>query len=249
MNIISRCKTSIALIMIPVVLSGCAAHTMISKRNLAVETKMTNTIFLEPVEPEQKTVYLQIKNTSDKPDLHIVESIKSSIQSKGYKITNSPKSAHYIIQANILQVGASNLRDMERAMGGGYGSALTGAITGATAGVLINNNSGTVPLLGGLIGAAAGVAMDAMVKDVMYSIVTDIQISERLSGNVIAKQSTQSKLKQGTSGTVNVTSNQTTNWNKYQTRIISSANKVNLKFEEAMPKLIAGLSQSIAGIL
>ncbi|MDM7202565.1 complement resistance protein TraT, partial [Citrobacter freundii] len=47
------------------VLSGCGAMSAaIKKRNLEVKTQMSETIWLEP--SSQKTVYLQIKNTSDK---------------------------------------------------------------------------------------------------------------------------------------------------------------------------------------
>ena len=35
---------------------------------------------------------------------------------------------------------------------------------------------------------------------------------------------------------------------KYQTRIVSEANKVNLKFEEAINPLTQGLAKSISGI-
>lgn len=246
--LVKVCKVVMIACVVPAMLSGCAGKTMIAKRNLAVETKMTNTVFLDPVEPEQKIAYLQIKNTSDKPNLEIAETIKANIESKGYKVTNSPKEAHYMIQANILQVGATDLREVENAMAGGYGGALGGLVAGgATAGLI--KDSGRNIVAGGLVGAAAGMALDAMVKDVMYSMITDIQISERTPEGVTANQSTQSKLSQGTSGTVNVTSNQTTNWRKYQTRIISSANKVNLKFEEAAPELVSGLASSISGLL
>jgi len=47
------------------VLSGCGAMgTAIKKRNLDVKTQMSETIWLEP--SNNRTVYLQIKNTSDK---------------------------------------------------------------------------------------------------------------------------------------------------------------------------------------
>ena len=37
-------------------------------------------------------------------------------------------------------------------------------------------------------------------------------------------------------------------WKRYQTRVMSSANRVNLDFEDAAPELVAGLTQAIAGI-
>lgn len=56
-------------------------------------------------------------------------------------------------------------------------------------------------------------------------------------------------LRQGTSGAKIQTSTETGNQHKYQTRVVSSANKVNLKFEEAKPVLEDQLAKSIANIL
>lgn len=61
-------------------------------------------------------------------------------------------------------------------------------------------------------------------------------------GNVAA-------LRQGTSGAKIQTSTETGNQHKYQTRVVSNANKVNLKFEEAKPVLEDQLAKSIANIL
>ena len=53
-------------------LSGCAAvQTAISKSDLDVQNKMTDTIFLDPVSQSKKTVYVQVKNSSDKPDIDL----------------------------------------------------------------------------------------------------------------------------------------------------------------------------------
>ncbi|HBH5256459.1 TPA: hypothetical protein KTU13_004107 [Escherichia coli] len=56
-------------------------------------------------------------------------------------------------------------------------------------------------------------------------------------------------LRQGTSGAKMQTSTSTGNQHKYQTRVVSNANKVNLKFEEAKPVLEEQLAKSIANIL
>ena len=53
-------------------LSGCAAtSTAVAKRNLDVQTKMSDTIFLDPVTPDERTVYVDVRNTSDQPGLDI----------------------------------------------------------------------------------------------------------------------------------------------------------------------------------
>lgn len=56
-------------------------------------------------------------------------------------------------------------------------------------------------------------------------------------------------LRQGTSGIKLQTSTEEGNRAKYQTRVVSSANKVNLKFEEAKPALEAQLAKSVANIM
>lgn len=52
----------------------------------------------------------------------------------------------------------------------------------------------------------------------------------------------------GAIGVVAVISNRNSNMNKYQTRVISIANQVNLKFEEATPLLQRELINSIGNI-
>ncbi|MEK7792160.1 MAG: complement resistance protein TraT, partial [Pseudomonadota bacterium] len=62
----------IGIIIFSLILNGCAAvHTSIAKKDLDVKTKMSDTIFLDPVEPEQRTVYLNVRNTSDKTNFDI----------------------------------------------------------------------------------------------------------------------------------------------------------------------------------
>ncbi|MGZ7310547.1 complement resistance protein TraT, partial [Streptococcus pyogenes] len=81
-------------------------------------------VFLDPVAPSKRTVFLQIRNTSDKPNLDIKSDIKANIESRGYKVLDNPDKAHYMIQANILQVGKADLRDSENFLSQGFGSAV-----------------------------------------------------------------------------------------------------------------------------
>ncbi len=228
-------------------LIGCAAtHTAVSKRKLDVQTKMSETIFLDPVGASKRTIFVQVRNTSDKEALDLASPITDAISAKGYTVTTDPDQAHYLLQANVLHVGEGNLNDMHDALQQGYGSAIGGAVVGAAAGSLSSNNNGAV--IGGLVGAAVATIADAAVKDIVFTAITDIQISERAGNNLSVQEKTKSTLKQGTSGSKIVTSTETTNWKRYQTRIVSTANKVNLKFKQAEPELTAGLIRSISGL-
>lgn len=224
---------------------GCAAvHTSVKKRNLDVQTKLSETIFLEPVAPNKRIIFIDIRNTSDK-DLNVAQGIKDRIQSRGYTITDNPDDANYMLQANILKVGKADLRSSNSALQAGFGGALAGAALGAS---VSNYDRGSVAGAG-LLGAAVGVVGDALVDDVLYEMITDIQIRERpLKGEVIV-QSQQTHATQGTATTIKQSvSGGDIQWKIYRTRIVSTANKVNLAFDEARPTLVNGLIKSVGGI-
>ena len=248
--LITQMKKLLALVSVLALLAGCgAAHNAINKRTLDVQTKMSATIFLDPVVTDKKTVFLQIRNTSDKPEFDLGQNIAAAMAEKGYKAVEAPEQAHYLLQANILQVGRSDLRAADHALTQGFGAALTGAIAGAAVGTLAtseNNERGAIA--GGLIGSTVATVADAMVHDVVYSVITDVQISERVANSIVVKEKTRSKLKQGERGVREITSTEKVEWKRYQTRIVSTANKVNLKFKQAAPELIKGLTRSITGI-
>ena len=63
---------------------------------------MSDTVFLEPVSPDKRIVYVRVRNTTDK-DIQVDQAIKSSIESNGFTVTNNPDEAYFMIQANILQ--------------------------------------------------------------------------------------------------------------------------------------------------
>jgi hypothetical protein len=229
-------------------LVGCQTTTkMIKHGKLEVQTKMSETIFLDPIEDDKKTVLLQIRNTSDKSGLEIESKIRSAVESKGYRIVNSPKQANIMIQANILQVGKSTLENPFEALSGGYGSGLEGFATGAMlAGA--TGGSGRSMLGIGLIAGIGNTILDAAVQVVNFTMTIDLQISEKAEGNFVS-ESSDASLKQGNSGYKKSTWKKKTNWKRYQTRIMSVAKKTNLKFEEAEPKLTEGLVKSISGLL
>ncbi|MFT4271956.1 MAG: complement resistance protein TraT [Pantoea sp.] len=226
-------------------LSGCGAmSTAIKKRNLEVKTQMSQTVWLEP--SSQKTVYLQVRNTSDKDMSDLQTLLAQDLQAKGYTVTSSTDTAYYWIQANVLKADKMDLRESQGFLSSGYEGAAMGAALGSGI-TAYNSNSGGAILGVGLAAGLAGMAADAMVEDVNYTMVTDLQISERSKATVTTDNV--AALRQGTSGVKVQTSSEEGNRMKYQTRVVSNANKVNLKFEEAKPVLEAQLAKSVAGIM
>lgn len=230
-------------------LTGCGAtHTAINKRKLDVQTKMSSTVFLDPMNSDKKTVYLQIRNTSDKSELDLEHPIAALMATKGYTRVMAPEQAQILLQTNVLQVGRSDLRAADHALHQGFGAALGGAAAGAAVGSLVSRDNGKGAVAGGLVGASVATVTDAMIQDVVYVVIADVQISERVGNSVTVKEKTRSRLKQGAHGVREVTSTEKIEWKRYQTRVVSTANKVNLKFKEAAPELIQGLTRSITGV-
>lgn len=243
--------TVISIIAFLVVLGGCAAvHTSIAKKDLDVQTKMSDTVFLDPVGPDKKTIYIDIRNTSDKSNFDIQSSIVRNLQAKGYTVTSNPDFAHYWLRANVLSVDKASPTAAENALHSGYGGAITGAAVGAATGAALGGWSGAG--IGGLAGAAAfGIAetvADAAVHDVTYMAITDIEIAEKAKAGVIVRQDSKQDAKQGIGGARTQTSSEISDKKQYRVRIVSTANKVNLEYPEAAPSLTEGLTRSISGI-
>jgi Enterobacterial TraT complement resistance protein len=191
-------------------LSGCAATTTaIGKRKLDVQTRMSHSVFLEPVAASERTVLVEVRNSSDRADLDIAPAVRAALAQRGYRLVDHPKDARFLLQANVLQVGRTS-----RAVAG----------------------------------AAASAAADAFVQDVTYSITTNVQVAERAGEGVMVTERMSQDLTQGSGGRRILSTSEVHDWKRYQTRIMSSANQVNLDLEEAAPELVAGLTRAIAGI-
>lgn len=240
-----------ALAVITLNLSGCAAtQVAISKRDLDVQTKMSATIFLDPVKAADRTVFVQVRNTSDKPELDVAPEITQAISAKGYSIVSDPDQAQFFLQVNVLYVGKSSSTANQTMLSGGYGAPLACAATGAVAvGALGGGHpSGRAFAAGALAGGLIEAVSGAMVKDVYFSMATDIQVKQRLPKGKQATVSSAHKLTQGTSGSESVNYQDSVDMKAYQTRIVSTANKMNLEFEEAATPLRQGLIRSLSGL-
>lgn len=226
-------------------LTGCAAtQTAIEHRNLESNTRLSKTIFLDPVAASQKTIFIAVKNTSEE-QVDISKQLRQSLTSHGYRVVSNPNQAHYMLQANVLKIGKMSQSASETALGGGYGSALAGAGTGAAIGAFGNANT---MIAGGLAGGLVGLAADSLVKAVKYTMITDVQISERVSPGVKVHEQFNSALDNGTASGTFQTSSRQSNYQRYRTRIVSNADKVNLSFDKARPALEQGLVKTLTGI-
>jgi hypothetical protein len=234
-------------------LSGCAAtQVAISKRNLDVQTKMSETIFLEPVGPDKKVMYVEVRNTSDKDNFDLEGPIKAAMAKRGYRVTQNPDEAHYRLQANVLQVSKTDPTAAAAALHGGYGGPVAaGAVAGAMIGGAASKSwagAGIGAAAGGLLAGATETVTGSLVKDVVFMVVTDVQLVEKAADGVIVRQDSQQSIAQGMGGTQQQTTSEVTKNKKYRTRVVSTANKANLEYEEAAPVLTEGLTRALSGL-
>jgi hypothetical protein len=242
----NKIASNIALVFAVGTLTACSAtQTAIEHRNLEVKTQMSETIYLDPVTHGQKTVFISIKNTSDQ-NMDINERLRNALTVKGYKVVSNPSNAHYMLQGNILQVGKMSASASQSALGGGFGSVLAGAGTGVALGALTNNSNSMIA--GGLAGGLVSMAADSLIKAVNYTMITDIQISEKVGKGVKVEEQFNASLKNGSASRVTQTSSKSSQYQRFRTRILSNADKVNLSFNEARPVLEQGLVKAVSGI-
>lgn len=241
-------KNILAMVLSTTVLAtmttGCVSTTdnLVSGSKLEVSTQMSSTIWLDPVSADNRTVYLDIRNTSDK-ELTVSDQIKQTLEGKGYKVLQNPDEAHYWVQGNILKVGKMDKDEAKGWLEQGYGGAIVGGVVGSAFG------GGKGRLATTVGGALIGAAIDSFYEDVNYTMITDIQISERAKNGVNVHEANNQTLSQGSSGAKVQVSSEITDRKKYQTRIMSNANKTNLEFTEARSSLEKGLVRSISGVL
>jgi hypothetical protein len=176
--------------------------------------------------------------------MDVQSAVVNALKARGYTLTNDPRSANYILQANVLRIGKEDLRNTQQALDGGFG----GGVVGVTTGYALSGANRDVAVAG-LVGVTLGVIGDALVDDTYYTMITDVQIRERPSAGETISQSQAATIAQGSATKVKQEIQGIKGeWKTYRTRIVSTANKVNLDFEEAQPVLQDALGKSLSGL-
>jgi hypothetical protein len=248
-------------------LGACAAADVaLNHSNLAVQTHMSESVFLDPVPPAAKTIYVTARNTSDHPEIDLRGPLTQSIAGRGYRIVDDPNAAHYMLRINILQAGPIDSQAKNDVLAAKYGEPLlAGAAAAATTGVL---GGGAGAMTGvGLGVAAASFLANQLVQNVTFSVVVDIQLSERpLSGQKVASRTT--TVSSGANSTAQAMAtpggyaaqgsynsratvqsvSEMNAFKQYQIRTVAYADKMNLRIEEAVPVLVARLSSSLSNL-
>ena len=228
-------------------LASCSTMgTYFAHKDLKVDSKMSDTIFLDPLPPAQRMVYVQYKNTTTRNLDGLPVKLKNNLKANGWQVTESPDAATNMLQVAVKQAGEA--KDKEAVwtnVDSGFGNAMTGGVAGVAMGLATDSiATGT---MAGMGVAAADWVGTQIVKDKIDSVITDIQLSRKVDGNV--KQVAASQLNQGSATQTQQVYENQSNWMRYRTRVGTLAEKVNLEFEQAAPEIEAQQAKEIAGIL
>jgi len=241
----------ILVILSILILGGCAAaHVAISKKDLDVQTRTSTAVFIEPVARAKRTVYLDVKSgvmEFDRRDFKalLVNNFKE-FNDSGYTIVDDPETAQFQMILYVLNLEKASPTAAQAALGQGYSS---GAIAAGAAVGAIGNSSNRYrgAAAGGVLAGAADFLLGSAVKDVTFMLVIDVQIKERARDGVIVRKDSQVDSKISDSGSSRQTYSEVSNRKEYRTRIVTTANQVNLKLEEAKPLMFKKTAYAMAG--
>ncbi len=242
-------RNTIGAVSVIALLGGCAAtQVALSKKDLDVQARTSTAIFVDPVPREKRTIYLEIKSgvmefNRGKFKQFVLEQFAQF--SDGYKVIDDPDAAQFQMVVYVLNLEKASPTAAQAALNQGY---MGGAVVaGATVGAMTSNNPWAGGVVGGVAGGAAEFITGNLVKDVTYMLVSDVQIKEKAAKGVIVRKDSKIDTKISDAGASQQTVSEATNKKEYRTRIVTTANQVNLKIEEAEPLMFKKTAYAMAG--
>lgn len=247
---------SISLVFFSVSILGCAAtQTSLSKKDLDVQTKTSTSIFVDAVPANKRSIFLDIRSgvqEFDRNQFRQFVSTQFAANPNGYRLIDNPDQAQFTMVAYVVNLEKASPTAAQAALGQGFiggNSTANSALAGAALGSAVSSRGdATKGALGGAValGAVDFVAGN-LVKDVTYMLVVDVQIKERTANNAVVRKETDIKTKVSDSGAAYQNVVENVNQKEYRTRIVTTANKVNLKLEEAQPKMFDKTAYALSG--
>ncbi len=240
---------TLGIFLVVSMLGGCAAARLaMTKKDLDVQTRTSTAVFVDAVPRAKRTIYLDVKSGVMEFDRRkfkqFVKEQFTQFNDNGYKIVDDPDKAQFQMTAYVLNLEKTDPSAAEAALNKGYmGGAVLG---GAVAGGLIGGNGASVVMGGAAAGATEFIA-DSLVKDVTYMLVCDIQIKEKAAKGVIVRKDTQIDTKVSDAGSSRQSVSEATNKKEYRTRIVTTAEKVNLKLKDAQDLMFKKTAYAMAG--
>lgn len=248
MNLSLKYLTAISTIVGAALLAGCAAtNTALTKKDLDVQTKTSTAIFIEPVAVAKRTVYVDVKSGVPEFDRAVFKKLLKesfAINDNHYQLIDDPDSAQFTLSAYVLNLEKASPSASSQALNRGFEG--SGLLLGAAAGGAARGDwKGAAA--GGVVGAGVDLISGALVKDVTFMLVCDVQIRERTKNGAVVKRATDISTKVSDQGYTQQSVDETSNMKEYRTRIVTTANKANLKLEEASEPIYKKTAAAISG--
>ena len=244
-----------SIVAVVAILSGCAAASIsMAKKDLDVQTKTSTAIFVDPVPPAERTVYIEVRSGVAEFDRRAFSKFVKEQFAKndnGYRVVDDPSQARYLMLAYVLNLERASMGAAQAALQQGYvGSGDVQA--GVAAGALIGSNRygyGAYQggAIGGLVAGGASLVGNALVQDVTYMLVCDVSVRERTAKGVIVRKDTSIDSRVSDGGTSQQRVSEASDRKEYRTRIVTTANKANLKLDEAQELMFNKTAYAMSG--
>ncbi|MET0382585.1 MAG: complement resistance protein TraT [Burkholderiaceae bacterium] len=236
-------------------LVGCAAASVsLAKKDLVVQTKTSTAVFVDPVAPADRTLYVEVRSGVQEFDRRAFSKyIKQefSTNENGYRIVDDPTKARYQMLAYVLNLEESNPTAAEAALHQGYvgGDVMAGAVAGGVIGANSHGRLGGYggAAVGGLLAGGVSMVANSLVHDVTFVLVCDVSIRERAAPGVLVRKDTAITAKVSDGGTSQQRVSEVSDKKEYRTRIVTTANKANLKLEEAQDSMFSKTAYAMSG--
>ncbi|MDB6061136.1 MAG: conjugal transfer protein TraT [Verrucomicrobiaceae bacterium] len=231
-------------------LAGCAAtETALSHKDLEVQARTSTPVFVDPVSRPKRTIYLDIKSGVMEFDRRkFKDFVREQFVSNedGYQIIDDPEKAQFQMVAYVLNLEKTNPTAAEEALNKGYmGGAI---IAGAAVGGIANTSHPVNGIVGGgILGGGAELISGALVKNVTYMLVCDVQITEKAKEGVIVRKDSKVNVKNSDAGSSQQTLSEVSDRKEYRTRIVTTGNKANLKLEDAQDQMFKKMAYAMSG--
>lgn len=226
-------RISFVSLIITTIASCSAIHTSVAKRDLDVQTKLSTSIFVDPVPKAQRKIYLEVRSAVmefDRNSFRKAISKQLVNSGNGYTLTDDPEKSQYRMSVFVRNLEKTTPEAASSALGAGFQGAGIGAVAAAATG-----SSYRGAAVAGLAVGLASTVANAFVQDVVYLLVADVQIKERAKKGVIVRRDSKVNSKISDDGATTQTYSEATNLKEYRTRVVTTANKANLELEEAQP--------------
>lgn len=203
-------------------MSGCATMGMhLRYGSMESTTEMSESVFLDLTNELPHTVYFAESNTTS-TTVSIEAEMRISLESAGYTVVEVPAQATYVVQISHRQLVKRELTDGQTISDAINDAFRTGL--GAALATEVLTGSNAVGIVGLGVGVLAFI-LDSQTKHMAHLLTTDVRVTENRCGP-------------GGSDT-----------REHTTQVVAGASKVNLSRDDAMPVLIAGVTQAVTGLL